>query len=416
MMHPTPLPQAAAAWQLSALATLWRMGVPASAGQCRRSASAVTLELVPHVPESMPAILRAGAALTAALGVPVPIAIRQRGRMALIDVPLPRAMVRPAALESLPQAVGLRLPLGLGPDGRPVVIDLSNPSTAHGGVLGATGSGKSNAVQLLLRQLFSGAAPGLGVILIDPDGRTFPGLPCAIDPADILQALAWAAAEVDRRASNTVVTRGPVVVVVDEAQAVCKDPKNRAALETITGRGRKHRVFAILAAPAGGMLPRTITDNLRWRLAGGVADYHASMGAVGVTGAERLQLGTMILQPGAVRVAVPEVDPVDLAALAGRTEFLELGAGVPGPIPHPSPTVPEGVPADVAGWLAGCARDGGQLPGIGTIARRYRVGKARAAGWRAAFVIRDGAGVGGDLAALEVGILPHLVTVPEVAS
>lgn len=411
---PNPLPEVAAAWQCAALQTLWRLGVPAQAGKLRRSGAAVTLELVVTHAETMPLAMRAGAALQAALQVPRPLTVRQSGRLALVDVPLPQALTRVRSLDRLPQAQGLALPIGWGPDGRAVVLDIANPATPHGAVLGATGSGKSNAVGLLLWQLLSGSAPGLRVVLADPDGRTFPGMRCAIDAGDIGAALRWVGDEVERRASGTHVPEpGPVVVFVDEAQDVLRDSANRAALELVTGRGRKHRVHAVLS---GRAVPRSVGENLRWRLAGGTVDYHASMGAVGMVGAERLQLGSMLFQPGAVRLAVPEVDPAALQALAGSPAILEPWVTVPGPVPAAAAAVPEGVPADVWGWLAGCAGDGGQLPGIGAIARRFSVGKRRAQEWREAAGRRDGGTVGGNLVDLAAHALPHLVTVPEVAS
>lgn len=415
MLDPSPnLPEVAAQWQRAALQTLWRSGVPAQAGALRRSAAAVTLELVVTHAETMPLAMRSGAALQAALGVPRPLTVRQSGRLALVDVPLPQALTRVRSLDRLPQARGLALPIGWGPDGRAVVLDLGNPATPHGAILGATGSGKSNAVGLLLWQLLSGGAPGLRVVLADPDGRTFPGMRCAIDSADIGAALAWAAAEVDRRAAGTCVPEpGSVVVFVDEAQDVLRNSANREALELVTGRGRKHRVHAVLS---GRAVPRSVGENLRWRLAGGTVDYHASMGAVGMVGAERLPLGNMLFQPGAVRLAVPLVDLAALQALAGSPAILEPWVTVPEPVPAAAAAVPEGVPADVWGWLAGCAGDGGQLPGIGKIARRFSVGKARAAAWREAAGRRDGWSSGGNLVDLAAGMLPHLVTVPEVAS
>lgn len=410
---PNPLPEVAAAWQRAALECLWRSGIPTQAGRRMRSAAAVTLELVPYHPESMPAVLRSGPALQAAIGVPRTVTVRQSGRLALVDVPLPQALTRVRSLDRLPQAQGLALPIGWGPDGRAVVLDIANPSTPHGAILGATGSGKSNAVGLLLHQLLSGGAPGLRVLLADPDGRTFPGLPCAIDRADIAAALAWAAAEVERRASNTAVFGGPVVVFVDEVQDVCRNSANREALELVTARGRKHAVHAILS---GRAVPRTVGENLRWRLAGAVVDYHSSMGAVGMVGAERLRLGSMLFQPGAVQLSVPEVDPAALQALAGSPAILSPWVTVPGPIPDPSPTVPEGVPPDVWGWLAGCAQDGGRLPGIGAIARRFSVGKARAQAWREAAGRWDGWSVGGNLVNREsTAHTPIRALVPEVA-
>ncbi len=405
------VPALAAAWQRRALATLWRMGVPARAGRLRRSAAAVTLEVVPNRPESMRAVLRSSEALQAALGVPRPVVVRQSGRLALVDVPLPSGMARAATLASMGAGVALAMPLGRGDDGRPVVVDLGNPATPHGLVTGATGSGKSNAVRFMLRQLIAAAADGLAVVLCDPDGATFPGLPVASDPPEVLQALRWAAAEVQRRAADdTRVMCGPVVIIVDEAQAVLQVDGARVALETITARGRKHRVHAILATsdPTGGAIPRSIAQNLRFRLAGGVVDFHASMAALGAAGAERLrQPGSMILQPGGRRLTVPRVDLADVAELASSGAIAAPWAAVPEGIP----ACPEGIPRDAWAWLLGSVRDAGKTPGIGAIAARFKVGKTRAAAWRAMLGTVD---VGQDLGKGGAENAPIPASVPEV--
>lgn len=382
-MLPPDVSALAAVWQRRTLATLWRMGVPARAGALRRSAAAVTLTVVPNRPESMPAILRASTALQAALGTRRAITVRQSGRLALIDVPLPSGMARAPTLASIPPGSGLAVPLGRGHDGRPVVVDLANPATCHGLVTGATGSGKSNALRLMLRQLAIGAPSGLQVVLCDPDGRTFTGLgPVAVDPAEVRQALCWTAAEVELRAGDTgVISLSPVVVFVDEVQAALQVDGARAALETITARGRKHAVHAILATsdPSAAAVPRSIANNLRFRLAFAVADYHASMGAIGQAGAERLgQPGQAIFQPGGRRLTVAFAGPADLASVVNSPAIVAPWVAV-GAVPEGVPEVPAGVPADGWRWLWGCFRDSGAAPGVGRIAARFKVGKARAA-------------------------------------
>lgn len=410
-MRSHDVPARAAVWQRAALATLWRLGIPARAGVLRRSPAAVTLYVVPNYPEHVPAVLRASEALQAAVGIQTAVTVRRSGRFVAIDVPLPSGMARAAALASIPPGSGLAVPIGHGLDGRPVVVDLANPATCHGLVTGATGSGKSNALRLMLRQLTIGAAPGLAVVLCDPDGRTFAGLgPVAVDPVDVLQALRWTAAEVERRASDTAVSLPPVVVFVDEVQAVLQVDGARAALESITARGRKFNVHAVLATsdPSAAAVPRSIANNLRFRLAFAVADYHASMGAIGQVGAERLgQPGQAILQPGGRRLTVAFVGPADLAIVASSAAIVAPWAAVPAAVP----AVPAGVPADGWRWLWGCVQDGGAAPGVGRIATRFKVGKARAAELQA-LVRTAAAAVAGDGA--RAHIPPVVAAVPEV--
>lgn len=409
------VPALAAVWQRRALASLWRMGVPARAGRLRRSAAAVTLTVVPNYPEHVPAVLRSAPALQAALGVPRPLTVRQSGRAVLVDVPLPERLTRAPTLASIPPGSGLAVPIGHGLDGRPVVIDLANPATCHGLVTGSTGSGKSNALRTMLRQLTVGAADGLQVVLVDPDGRTFAGMgPVAVDPVDVLQALRWTAAEVERRAGGTAVTFPPVVVFVDEVQAVLRLDGARAALETISARGRKHAVHAVLAGSdiSAAAVPRSVANNLRFRLAFAVADYHASMGALGQVGAERLQQpGQAILQPGGRRLTVAYAQPADLASVASSGAIVAPWAAVPEGVPEGVPEVPAGVPADGWRWLWGCVQDGGRAPGVGRIAARFKVGKARAAELQR-IVGTAAAAVAGDDARADIA--PNLVAVPEV--
>lgn len=312
----------------------------------------------------------------------MPVVVRQRGAVVVVDVPLPAALAQAVPESGLPSPVGLALALGTDDAGRPVMLDLGSPGTPHALVCGATGAGKSNALGVILAQLArSGAAR---VVLVDPDGRTFPGLPVAVDPVDVRQACAWVSGEVSRRAAG----RGgpPVVMLADEGQAIARDGANRAALETIAARGRKHGVHLVLAASdaAGASLPRSVVVNLRARLSGAVADHHASMAALGRAGAERLRgPGRMVLEPAGVVVDVALADPNPTRA-AG---VVVQPWAVPETVPGPSPTVPP----EVRAWVEDELGTGGRMPGIGRIAARFKVGKRRAAGWLEA--LGDGGGV-----------------------
>ncbi len=76
----------------------------------------------------------------------------------------------------------LRIPLGLDADARPVVLDLDEPARGgdgpHGLVVGATGSGKSEALRTLVGGLLATRDCGqLAVVLVDyKGGATFRGL------------------------------------------------------------------------------------------------------------------------------------------------------------------------------------------------------------------------------------------------
>lgn len=391
------VPRLAAAWQRAALACLWRSGVPACAGRIRRTPASVVLELVPRWPEHVPAALRTAPALQAALRIPRPVTVSQVGPVVLVDVPLPAVLARTLPAEAVPAARGLALPLGLDDGGVPVVLDLGASAACHVLVTGATGAGKSVMLRFMARQLATGGAPGLRLVLVDPDNATWPGVPVAVDPADVGAALAWVASVVDKRARAFGEAASPVVVMVDEAQAVLQHAACRAALELVTARGRKHGVHAIIATsdPTAGAVPRSIARNLRARVSGSVVDFHASLGAIGAVGAERIHgVGRMVVHPGGRMVTVPWVDPSDVAAAARSHVHAPWSTVLSG-----VPACPEHVPADAWAFIAGHVRDVGRPPGVGALAARHKVGKARAAAWRAAWDTR----AGGRVSAAPVG-------------
>ncbi len=379
MLSPT-VPVLAAGLQRAALVALWRVGVQAQAGRRGPGPHGLALEVIP-APRDVPALLRSAPILSAALGRPV--MLRQRGPAVVVDV----SIAAPACqLADLPAVHGWAVPLGYGPAGRPVTLDLSAPGTPHVLIAGSTGSGKSNTVRVLARGLT--AVPDVRVVAVDPDGRTFEGVPTvAVDVTDCRAAAAWARAELERSAAGAVVR--PVVLIVDEAADVLRDATVRADVQAIASRGRKHGVHLVLATSdtSADSMPRAIISNVRARVVGAVVDYHAAAQAAGRSGAERLERpGTFVMHPGGIEVAVPFVDAETWRAAVSADAWLWRSAPVPAPVPRG----PLGVPPDVWGWIWDTTRDGSQVPGVGRIAARGRVGKARAAAWRAVVLAWDG--------------------------
>ncbi|MFF2545611.1 type VII secretion protein EccCa [Kitasatospora sp. NPDC058063] len=106
------------------------------------------------------------------------------------------------AQRGIPQR--LRVPLGLGPDGRPVDLDLKESAQGgmgpHGMLIGATGSGKSELLRTLVLALaVTHSSEVLNFVLVDfKGGATFLGLDTLPHTSAVITNLADEAALVDR--------------------------------------------------------------------------------------------------------------------------------------------------------------------------------------------------------------------------
>lgn len=367
--------------QLAALQALWTCGVQAQAGRRARGPSGLRFEVVP-APVDVPAALRLAPVLSAALGRPVDV--RQAGRAVVVDVALPTPEA--LSLGVLPPTIGLAVPLGMDGAGRPVVLDLGAPGTAHALVAGATGAGKSNVMRLLARGLTTAA--DVRLVAVDPDAATFPDvLTVSVDGSDRRAAVSWVREQLERAAGGADVR--PVVLFVDEAAEVLRDGAIRADVQAIAARGRKWGCHVILATSdtSADSLPRSIIGNIRARIVGAVVDHHAAAQAAGRAGAERLErVGTFVVHPGGCTVAVPWVNAEAWAGVASAAAWCWRAA----PVLETVPPEPEGIPEAVWGWIRDVTRDGSRVPGIGRIAGRARVGKAKAGVWREAALAWDG--------------------------
>ncbi|WUS42706.1 type VII secretion protein EccCa [Kitasatospora sp. NBC_01250] len=106
------------------------------------------------------------------------------------------------AQRGIPQR--LRVPLGLGPDGRPVDLDLKESAQGgmgpHGMLIGATGSGKSELLRTLVLALaVTHSSEVLNFVLVDfKGGATFLGLDALPHTSAVITNLADEASLVDR--------------------------------------------------------------------------------------------------------------------------------------------------------------------------------------------------------------------------
>ena len=131
----------------------------------------------------------------------------------LVGIEIPNTERMPVKLRDILESDGfndlksnLRLVLGRDINGNPVVADLA--SMPHLLVAGATGSGKSVAINVFLMSLlFQNSPLDLRLILVDPkrvEMAAFNGIPHLLTPVitspqKTVSALRWAVAEMDRR-------------------------------------------------------------------------------------------------------------------------------------------------------------------------------------------------------------------------
>ena len=218
---------------------------------------------------------------------------------------------------------GLRSPLGEGPDGEPVVIDLVRDGP-HAAIAGTTGAGKSELLTTLVLGLTLAYPPDrLAVLLVDFKGGTgLPGLATLphvvgrlsdLDAAGARRTLRGLGAELRRR-ERIVAAAGVrdvedlpdpsggarglrmarLLVVIDEFRALADDlPELVPGLARIAAQGRSLGVHLVLATqrPAGAV-PAELQANVSLRVALRVLDGADSIDLVGVPDAARISSAT----------------------------------------------------------------------------------------------------------------------------
>ncbi|WP_285105894.1 FtsK/SpoIIIE domain-containing protein, partial [Promicromonospora sp. MEB111] len=201
-----------------------------------------------------------------------------------------------AAAEHRTRTDGWAVPLGLGADGAPVLLDLVRDGP-HLLVAGTTGSGKSELLQTLVLGLALARPPAhLALVLVDFKGGASLGacgrLPHVVgqvtdlEPGLAARALAGLRAELRRRerilaerGAADVVSLPPgvlprLVVVIDEFRALADDlPAFLPALLRVAAQGRSLGVHLVLATQRpGGAVGPDLRANVSARLALRVTD------------------------------------------------------------------------------------------------------------------------------------------------
>ncbi len=237
-------------------------------------------------------------------------------RHVVIESPWPEALqIKDVPLSSLAVHPGNGRTFAIGPNQTGTVITLHLDSLVHLLVAGTTGSGKSWAQRLMACQVAAGSNM---ILLLDGKGGEGLGIlnglpgqvgPLALSEDDILSALLWALAEMQRR-YEIIGQRGGmtfrddepdpphVCIFFDEFQSFTKDAKTSAitqALYNLAAKGRAARIHLFLGTqrPTVNMFGENGTrDQLSTRLGMSVESFEASR-AAGFTNPrlDALQLG-----------------------------------------------------------------------------------------------------------------------------
>jgi hypothetical protein len=172
--------------------------------------------------------------------------------------------------------------LGLGPSNKPIPFGLRVPHTLVGGM---TGSGKSVLLDNILYALYH-MGQDQQWLIIDPQqdhtewsDTKYLGLPVAILPDEITEALTTAADEAARRIAHRGEAHKPIYLVIDEAEGseALSNGTHLALAREVADKGRKVNMHIILAThrPAHAEL-RGVAEACGQRYLGRVANAQKS--------------------------------------------------------------------------------------------------------------------------------------------
>ncbi len=240
----------------------------------------------------------------------------------VVGVEIPNKVTAPVTLREILEspefrAVKSRLALGLGRDvaGLPFAVDLD--SMPHLLIAGATGSGKSVAINgVILTLLFQNSPADLKLLLVDPkrvELTGYNGIPHLLtrvvtDPQQTISALKWTVHEMERRyklfqesghrniaAYNKRPPNGRlayIVVIIDELADLMAVAANdvEASIVRLAQLARATGIHLIVATqrPSVNVLTGLIKANITSRIAFAVASQVDSRTILDISGAEKL--------------------------------------------------------------------------------------------------------------------------------
>ncbi len=268
----------------------------------------------------------------------------------LVGVEVPNKVLKPVSIRSLLEdQLWLKskytLPLLLGKNiaDKTIIIDLA--TAPHLLIAGATGSGKSVCMNIIIMSMLYKYSPEqLKLIMVDPKMVEFaayqklPHLltPVIFDPEKVALALKWAVREMDRRLGilqkagsrdllsfnarpvppghpvlldaegNPIPDRLPyIVIIIDELADIMATAKNdvETALARLAAKARAAGIHVIIATqrPDVKVITGTIKSNFPVRIAFRVASITDSMTILGGKGAEALLgKGDMLYKSGGI--------------------------------------------------------------------------------------------------------------------
>lgn len=362
----------------------------ASSGPC-----VLALALVIN-PRFAPKIIGMAEQLSMAAGLDGSHAVRigrgDKGTLT-IEVPKPESLCWEVPVSALPHRRGLRVALGLNNDQRPTNANFNDPLTPHLLIAGTTGSGKTVAQRLLVYSLIMQTRPDqMGLVLIDARKRGlcwrhFANVPHLLHPvvtedSEALRVLAWAVAEIGRRA-ETGQRRPAVFICIDEVQALLGRPEVNRLVTDIAGVGREFGVHLVIAAQdptAKQMGDSTIKGNMTARLVGKVNSAQSAVVAAGIeeTGAQHLTgSGDMLLiaPSGVSRLTVGHFTGRDAETLpySEERQRLDLSGYDDADYVHSSARVPDPLEPEHVAVALGTGR------GIVWLTRELGIGTRKAA-------------------------------------
>ena len=226
---------------------------------------------------------------------------------ALVHVEVPRRDPTPVRLlrlfDSLAEPPTFTAVLGVGEDGRPLLLRLPSPDVVHVLIAGTTGSGKTALARTILASLARYNPPSeLQLLLVDPKGRGFRPLQSlphvrqglVADSRAAHNALLSVVQEMEAR-DREQRNRPLLVVAVDELADLLQTGGKQVetALTRLAQRGREAGIhlLACTQKPSAALIGSAMKANFPVRLVGAVASRDEARYATGLadSGAEKLE-------------------------------------------------------------------------------------------------------------------------------
>jgi len=252
-------------------------------------------------PADLSDVLKLGGQLALSLGVENCRVVRNFGDV-IVEAPLPRTLWTNVDAETLKLKGGLWITLGNTSLMRPVSCKLNGHNIAPILVAGRTGSGKTEALRLMIWQLALQNEPkDLNIIVMDPkNGRLanfarLPHLamPIAVTPEQGYEALKWLVWKLSKRLENGENSPSIVFFVDELIELMRVDMKTvAAALGRLAALGRERGIHLVLATqrPDRKYIDKLAVANLGLRLIGLVGDTTEATVAAGQGGTEAHKL------------------------------------------------------------------------------------------------------------------------------